>query len=50
MLPLFRVMIILYTLEDSNLKTFRIGLQNAIAIGPKINKININILRRDTQV
>ena len=50
MLLLFTGMIILYTLEDSNLTACRIGLQNAIAIGPNMNKINFNILRRDTQV
>ena len=50
MLPLFTGTIILYTLDDSNLTACRIGLQNAIAIGPKMNKINFNILRRDTQV
>ena len=38
MLPLFTGMIILYTLEDSNLTACRIGLQNASAIGAEIEK------------
>ena len=50
MLPLFTGMTILYTLKDSNLTACRLGLQNASAIGAKIEKINFNILRRDTQV
>ena len=40
MLPLFTGMIILHTPEDSNLAACRIGLQNASAIGAKIEKKN----------